>query len=267
MTLGGRKKVLKYTFIVSCTVVLFSGIIIIYLFLHMDYFRKAAETFNFDRIIFVKTVARSLLLVVMSLAFQVFLFLFFQKTLSAEVFFLSLFLFSLVFESITPINLLLLIKNYPDYFISIVTRVVFIFRFFGILALFSASLFPIGFEMGRIEIILGTITLLSFILGATVPINGSEIDNFLLFRNALSGEVRVSSICLVFFGILNFLWASYRHQTNFFFLPAAGLAFIYLGYSLVFLPDFGIRNLLGYAVTVLGLLTYTWKIHSIYLWR
>ena len=76
--------------------------------------------------------------------------LLYRKTNSPELFFLSFFVFSLMGEGLRVLQLFYLLNDQSFFWSLVLTRVVWIFRLFGLFMAFSASLFGLEFTYQKL---------------------------------------------------------------------------------------------------------------------
>jgi hypothetical protein len=118
----------------------------------------------------------------------------FRNTGQGELFFFSLFLFSLLFETLRLAVFngeLLGVSSLPGVIIS---RIVFGGRMFGLLALLFSSLYSLDFLYQKFEIIVAAMTLLAFLLGLSLPFEPRLLLTDGLFR--LSDEQGLFILCV-----------------------------------------------------------------------
>lgn len=128
----------------------------------------------------------------------------FRKTGSAEVFFIALFFFSLLFEVFRCGMYLVEIAGIAEYFSLVGTRIVFFGRLFGLLCLFAASLYGGDFHYQKFEIVIGVSILIAGFLAFSI-----SFDKAVMLSNGLLKMSDESGLFIIFTALKGLVIANY----------------------------------------------------------
>ena len=207
--------------------------------------------------------AKGLVFSLMGIIIAIFVFYFFRRTASAEVFFFFLYILSFPLEGILSWIYQLHYFQLPLYFITLGYRVFFFFQFMGIFSLFTAGLFSSGMEYTKLEISLGISLLAAFTLAAFMPVDSSvNAGELHYFEEAFYLMMGIKLLA-----IFNQFLASYKQNAVEFI--ACGIAIILLIAAREI--RYSLQSLYWFAATVLCYTGGTWlfltRIHKLYQWR
>lgn len=188
------------------------------------------------------------------------------KTSSLEVFFLFLFLLSLTLESLRGLAALPHSLNAPLYIRNILSRSVYWGRVFGLLCLFTSSLYGVGLKYSNHSALVITLLFISLVLGSILPLDITTIQGELLYKLGDRKGYMFLSYTLGLLLIINFLAAAFiRSSKRFLIIALAGLLLL-VGRELVFLSLQPLFFLPGLVLLVLGILIFSRQIGLFYLW-
>jgi hypothetical protein len=188
------------------------------------------------------------------------------KTSSLEVFFLFLFLLSLTLESLRGLATLPHSLNAPLYIRNILSRSVYWGRVFGLLCLFTSSLYGVGFKYSNHSALVIALLFISLVLGSILPLDITAIQGELLYKLGDRKGYMFLSYTLGLLLIINFLAAAFiRSSKRFLIIALAGLLLL-VGRELVFLSLQPLFFLPGLVLLVLGTLIFSRQIGLFYLW-
>ena len=177
-----------------------------------------------------------------------------RRNPSAEMAFLSIFLFTF---SLQIFRLSFLTDGFPVPDTRIATRIVYFGRLMGISALFGASLFATGLQIQKFGQVLLVCLLTSFSLANLLPVNSSISTAALLHRIAREKHLAVLCLALESLTILNYIAAAHHLGRNEYYrLSLLSLAMI-SGYEMLFFlyPPFilpGLITLISGTVLFIG---------------
>ncbi len=125
--------------------------------------------------------------------------LLYRKTNAPELFFLSFFLFSLLGEGFRVLQLFYVLNDQSYFWSLVLTRVVWIFRLFGLFMAFSASLFALEFPYQKLGNFVGMGLGLAVFLGANLTFQTTTLDSTGLFA---PGDERGLLLIFLFLSLL-----------------------------------------------------------------
>ncbi|MBN1647721.1 MAG: hypothetical protein JW874_06800 [Spirochaetales bacterium] len=257
MTLGARKKSLLYSFFALIAILLTSSVFA----LVVRFSRQFTLTSTQSNIIH-----ETLILAFFLLATSFLMIFSFRKTVGPEIYFFSIFIFSLSFECLKAVFLFLLLSGQPAYILIIFSKIIYSARVFSLFALFSASLFCTGLETRRILIILAIIFFVSIFFGLNMIVTGTKSTRYLLYFPGYRKELYFFFGIVFGFHIFNYIYATVRSgSTDFLILGLASLLAAAGSVMLYFSASF-LLYLAGMIVLIAGIVIYSVKIHSVYLW-
>ncbi len=196
----------------------------------------------------------------------------FRKTSSPEIFFMMLLLVSLCLESLR-IGIILMQSDLlpipgwvmPVYFSILLTRAVYLGRFFALLCLLVSSLFATGIKYSNHSILLGILLLLSITLVSQIPIDSTILlSNFLYRLGDRRGYLLVNA-SLGLFALINFLRAGLVRKSRRFFPMAAAALMIFVGKELVYAGISPFPLILGGILLFSGVAVFSRQIGIFYL--
>lgn len=260
MTIVLRNYIIFIGLLLSLAILIFLIISIIFLLNENYQFTSLNSTIN----IF-ETMGSTYIIVLFSVIFGFILRFFFKKTISIEIFFFTLFIISLAFESLKVIHIFLQMYDMPLFYGILVTRIVFSIRFFGIFCLLSSGLFSTGIQSQKFEFILGISFILAISLASSIPIN----DNFLPTLNYEPGNEKIfvaSFVLIKIFSVLNFCWAAFKKHSGNYLAIAISIILIIIGRDMIFFLHNPIHSAIGTLIIIPGSIIFANRMHSIYLW-
>ena len=194
------------------------------------------------------------------------LYISFRKTASAEIFFFTLFVVSMSFDTLKIVLLVIDATSLPPYFGVVVSRFIYFAHFLGPASLFACGLFATGMRYERIEIVLISSLLLSFTLAATVPIDMTLLEPWFVMRLGYSREIRGVTVLLYLFAFTNFLLAAYQLRNRNHLIIATGLALAIGGREILFYRIDVISVIFAFVLLVFGTTIFGERTHEVYLW-
>lgn len=197
---------------------------------------------------------------------SIFIYFFFEKTHCQEILFFTFFVLSFCFESLRFIVPLKTAMNFPRIYLIIAGRIIIFGRLFGILSLFTSSIYAAGFQVQKQSQIILIIITISMIIAVGMPIDALSWDSSL---NILSGYTMMSVLVelgLFFFAIISFFAAAYTKGTKEYIRIGIGSLLLFFGRD--FLLNCDTWLIMPIALALLGF--GTWficsKLHQVYLW-
>jgi len=203
------------------------------------------------------------ILFVFSIITSLFLFHYFKKKISPEIFFFILFILSLSLQSIRLFQLQLLMLQVSPFFGVIITRVYYFFKLFGVFCFFASSLFPIGVQFQKFGTILISILLLSFTISALMPIDPTSMNNNFLYEVSDSISLLVMTLSVRFLTVINFIRVSLTTRSRNYIAILVAAIMIILGDELLIVMPV---PLLSIALIFTGTIIYSRSLYTYYLW-
>jgi len=213
-----------------------------------------------------QTAVISLSLTLFSLLSLISLRTYFRKTASPEIFFFSLFIFTLAFQSLRILNLYLYSNYMPLLWQGYITRILFMSRLGGIFFLVSASLYAAGFKYQEYGIMVLVNIILSFVITMNLPINNFRLNSALF---STPGELiywMILFVVLEILALVNLTIAFFlKGQRDYLFLILS-MAAILIGVELLFFPLNIWLTLGGFLLLIGGTVQFSSRFHHLYLW-
>lgn len=272
MTLSLRNTFIKVTLTISVT--LFLMYILSFLYVNQDNLfsmSRIIEILNEQNNSSVEDVTKSLhwtvltaaILFVFSITSTLFLYHYFKKKISPEIFFFILFVLSLSLQSIRLFQFQLLLLNVSPFFGVVNTRVFYFFKLFGVFCFFAASLFPVGIKVQKFGTILISLLLISFTISALMPIDSTQMNRSFLYNISDSFSILLVTISIKILTIINLSRVTISTKSKNYILILIASVFIIIGEELLltlYVP------LLGIFMIVIGSIIYSRSIYNYYLW-
>ncbi len=187
----------------------------------------------------------------------------FKKTGSAELFFLVLFIFSLLFEVFKFGSFFVHYLNWPDALSIFFVKSVYFGRIFGLLAIFFSSLYTLSMDYQKYNIIIGVMALVSFALAIYIPFDTqSPLSNGLYKLEDEQGVfILLSAIKLLC--IINFVVVVFKRGI-FMLLPA--ILFLLAGRELLLFAPGPVTIITGSVLMLTGIILVDIKMKALYYW-
>ncbi|MFO8064956.1 MAG: hypothetical protein ACQETQ_05830 [Spirochaetota bacterium] len=191
----------------------------------------------------------------------------FRKTTAPEVFFFSVFVFSLALDMVKAGQLVIVILHYSPVYGAMLTRVVHFGHFFGIFCLLSSSLYLSGLEYQKTGIVLGIVTLLSLTLAYNVPVDFSRLFPSLMHPVGDQTTMQVVALILGTLVLINVLYALAAVQERALLVLLLALVLIISAREAVLYVSRPIVYAVGIPFLIVGVGLFVWRIRKMYLWR
>lgn len=236
------------------------NLLLIIIFLITEYFLLH------DGLLFKELHLALLILLLFSLFANIALRNLYIKTSSLEVFFLFLFLFSLTFESLRGFAILPYSLNAPLYIRNILSRSLYWGRLFGLLCLFTSSLYGVGFKYSNHSALAIALLFISLVLCSILPLEITAIQGELLYKLGDRKGYMFLRYSLGLLLIINFLAAAFIRSSKRFLIIALAVLFFLVGRELIFISLQPLFFIPGFVLVVLGTLIFSREIGLFYLW-
>jgi hypothetical protein len=256
-------------FAISLSIIMLIIISLVIIFLHVkynggnkldefNYLTHNYSPFSVLYLIFIK----NLFVVISGLILQNL----FKKIASPEIFFFNIAVLALSFTSLRSLILIEGFPGYPLFLSETISRTIYFGEIITILCLFTSGLFSTGISFQKLKSFLLLITLISFILSSSIPINLFETNVILLQGTGSEYGINIIFIIIQFFAVLNFLVGAIKNNNHDYIYLALAVLLVAVGNEILFklIPDkfsfIAILSLLS------GISLFGYKIHKIYQW-
>ncbi len=257
MTLSRRKKGLIYAFIILLITSLTSAVWALIIRFNPAYNLLYSQKNLINQII---------ILTVFLAGAGTFLIAYFRKSLSPEIFFYIIFLFSISFENLRIFILQFRLLDYPLSFEMVFSKIIYGARAFAFFSLFSASLFCTGFEARRMSGILAVILFISVFFGLNIILLTDKTSGYFIIPPGYHKEIYFFFAIILLFSLINYIFAINHTGLKDYLLLGLATAVSAAGCIMLFFPESIVLFLLGLSALTLGTVLYSVKVHSLYLW-
>jgi len=154
----------------------------------------------------------------------------FRRTAAPELFFLMLFLASLVLEAWRAATLLFHLLPMPAAMAAAATRAVLFGRLFGLSCLLASSLYAAGLKYSHYAAAAGGTALVAFTLAAVQPVDATALATSFLYRLGDPQGYFTIWVSLAVLSVVSLLAAALIRRSTRFALAAAGAALMLAGW-------------------------------------
>lgn len=276
MTQNSKKLLLNTVLAINCLLLIFLGAASLYLLLNWDkihfdfkdiqhwWIFSSSLNQNKDALLF--PYIGLCLLVFSAFTQSLFLRLGFFRSASSELFFLNLFLFTLTFESLRVLQILLQNMEINLYFAVLISRIIIFSRFFALFSLFGMSLFPANPPFRKVDSILAFSFIISFSLAYLIPVNSGPPYLNMLHPFGRNIILTVFFISLEILTIANYIrTAIIKSSANYLYIAFA-ILLIVSGMELLYFSSTFIHITLGPLLFNLGIVLALRRIHLQLMW-
>ncbi|MCL1993194.1 MAG: hypothetical protein FWG66_09630 [Spirochaetes bacterium] len=204
--------------------------------------------------------------VVYALASAAFIYKYFEKTQSPEMFFIALFSVSLSFEAARLVIPLDFVFGVSSFYQFAACRLLLLGRFFGLFSLFMASVCAAGFNAQKPWNIVLAIFFISLIIATGIYIDLQAWGTNLNMAVGFSGLFRAVETAVAGIAVASFFASANIRGSKEYLYAGAGAAFAAMGRSLLLYAD----NWAGAVLGIVFLAGGTWlvcaRLHRVYLW-
>jgi hypothetical protein len=191
----------------------------------------------------------------------------FRKTTAPEVFFFSVFVFTLALDLVKAGQLVIVVLDYPPMYGAMLTRVVHFGHFLGVFALLSSSLYLSGLEYQKTGIVLGIGALLALTLAYSLPVDFSRLFPNLLHPAGDQTTIQVMALMLGLLVLVNVLYALAAVQERAYVVLLGALLLVVAGRELAMYVATPVVYAPAVGALLVGVTLFTWRIRKLYLWR
>ena len=201
-----------------------------------------------------------------ALAGIIMIYIFFEKTQSPEILFVSFFIISLAFESVRLMLPFMKQMYLSNSYLITSYRILIFGRYFGLFSLLTSSICTSGYKIQKEQSAVFIIAMASLIIAMGVPVDALDWDSAM---NLLSGHGAVMLMIewsVLGITIASFFISAYTRGSKSYFYIGLGALLIYLGRNLLLNSDTWITPVPALVMLSLGTWFICSKFHSIYLW-
>ncbi len=273
MTIAGRNKWLIFSITVTGLLLITGLGCVVFLVLHriietipVPSFRQEplSSLFSYNNVAVVTGTAAIPLL---SLIILLSVFFRFEKTHAIELSFFCLFIFSISFD-VLLLFFPLCNDNYIfTFLITHIARIIFFFRFMGVLALFVSGLFAYKVFTRETGWIIFLLCFISFALSRTVPINIDRTRTFFLFSRHYRYLLYSFDGILYLLSVLTFCFAGVYRRIPEYTRAGFSLAIVLTAYMILRYTGSWTSITAGIAIFVVGVRSFIKTIQQFYLWQ
>ncbi len=190
----------------------------------------------------------------------------FRNTVSSEIYFFFIFIFSTVFDIFRSAglssNLLPLFSVYS----MVPTRLVYYGLFAGALALFCSGLFTTGLEYQKIGVATVIILALPAALVIVLPVDLASAVPGGTWEIGRFYEITIALAVFQLLGVLNFIIAGIRNESREYSFIAAALLIAVCARALIFYFENIFAITAGFLLLIAGTILFADRTHKLYLW-
>ena len=191
----------------------------------------------------------------------------FRKTTAPEVFFFSVFVFTLALDLVKVGQLIIVLLQYPPVYGAVLTRVLHFGHFLGIFCLLSSSLYLSGLEYQKTGVVLGMGALIALTLAYSLPVDFSRLLPNLMHPAGDQTTIQVVALLLEVIVLLNVLYALAAVQERAYLALLAALLLVMAGREMVLYVATPLFYSIGVPLLIAGVWLFAWRIRRLYLWR
>lgn len=200
----------------------------------------------------------------LTLITTVFLQLYYKKSLSTQIVFISVFVTAI---SLQGIRIYEQVIDFKSFLVTIqFSRIAMFCKYLALLSLLGASLFSYCIKKQKIGswIMLSIIT--SLTVSAVIHFNTGLIEESLIAKIIYSGEEIAISIFISIISILTFIKTAFDTKNKEYFFLAIACALLCLGLILIFISINIVSGIFIIGTLTTGLILFLKGVHSITLW-
>jgi len=204
--------------------------------------------------------------VLFSLVGIVLIHVYFERTSSPEILYISFFTISLSFEALRLILPLYMVYNFPSVFLLFAARTLLFARLFGTFSLFAASICAAGLEVQKTRNIIFTLIIAVLVVIIGVPIDVQTWDTGFNMINGYDSMFRMIEIFAFITIMISFFIASNVRGSVEYNYVALGIMLAMLGRNILLGTDNWAGPVPGILILSAGTSLLCSKLHKIHLW-
>jgi hypothetical protein len=191
---------------------------------------------------------------------------FFEKTMAPEILYIAFFIVSLSFETIRLIVPLRQLYELPTIYLALTARTLLFGRYFGLFALFTASVCASGLDVQKQHNLVFAILIATLIIALGVPIDGLSWDSAYSVVIGYTAMFILVEAGLILITVISFFIAAYAQGDREYIMVGAGSFMALLGRDLLLSADTWISPVPGLVLLALGTWFMCTRLHKVYLW-
>jgi len=204
--------------------------------------------------------------VIYSLVSIVLIHYFFEKTQSPEILFFGLFVISLSFEFSRVMIPLKGIFSFPAMYVITSARILLFGRYFGLFALFAASVYAAGLDTQRQQNVFFMLVLAALVIAVNVPIDSLVWDSSFKMQNGYRSMFAAVQAGILIISMVTFFIAAYTRGSRTYIFIGLGCFLVFAGRNLLLNSDTWITPLPGLLILAAGTWLIASRLHKEYLW-
>ena len=205
-------------------------------------------------------------LVLYSFFSMILIYYFFEKTQSPEIPFVTFFAASFSTEALRLLLPLSHVYEIPSLYLLMAARVTLFCRYFGIFALFAASLYAVGFKSQKQRNVVLIIAVITLIITLGVPIDTETWDSSLNMISGYASMFRLIEVGAFLITVMSFFIAAWLRSLREFVFIGTGSVLTLLGRHILLSADTWAALPIGLLLLTTGTWLICTKLHKIYLW-
>ncbi len=195
------------------------------------------------------------------------IFFLFEKTHALELSFFCVFIFAVAFESLRLLFPLCNNNYILPFFVTSIVRLIFFFRFLGVLSLLVAGLFAHKVFTRETSWIIFLLCFISFALTHRIPVNASRTESFFLFSRHHRYLLYSFDGILCLLSVQSFFFAGLFRNIPEYTRAGIGLLVTITAYVVLLYTGSWISIIAGIIVFFIGSIAFIRTIHQFYLWQ
>ncbi|MFP3091093.1 hypothetical protein LQZ21_12290 [Treponema sp. TIM-1] len=201
-----------------------------------------------------------------SLISLILIYYFFEKTPAPEILFFAFFVLSFAFEGLRIMAPLKEVYELPSVYLVMASRVLLFGRYFGVFALFAASVYAAGWDVQKQGYVVFIIAVVALMIALNVPIDGLSWDSSLMPIVGYRGLLRLAEITLVLITMISFFVSAYSRGNREYVFIGIGSFLVFLGRNILLNADTWVTPLPGLVSLGAGTWFICTQLHRVYLW-
>jgi hypothetical protein len=197
---------------------------------------------------------------------MILIYYFFEKTQSPEILFFALFVSAFAFEGLRVLAPLRAVYDLPAFYLVLSSRILLFARFFGIFALFAASVYAAGLGEQKQGIIVFIIAIAALVVALGSPIDGLAWDSSLMMLRGYPSMLKMVEVGIMLITMISFFISAYSRGSREYIFIGIGSFLVFAGRAMLFSTDTWITPLPALLLLAGGTWISCVQLHRVYLW-
>jgi hypothetical protein len=193
-------------------------------------------------------------------------FYFFEKTPAPEIPYIAFFIISFSFEAIRLIVPLRQLYELPTVYLVLTARTLLFGRYFGLFALFIASVCASGLDIRKQHNVVFALLIATLTIALGIPIDGLSWDSAYSMIIGYTSMFMLVEAGLILITVISFLIAAHTQGDREYTMVGAGSFMALLGRDLLLGADTWASPVPGLLFLALGTWFMCTRLHKVYLW-